>query len=185
MPEETNEQQTQLPVTDPVNGEQASAETETTEQPAETTPEQKIPYDRFKAKVDEANALKERLDNIEKQQAEDERKRLEEAQDYKKLAEQYKADLEAQKADVLNAKKDTLLTQAGYTAEQIGLLRNTVVGETDEDIAKSIEDLKAVIAPKPTYVDPSAGNGARDKAESADPSSYGRELYERVFNKKK
>lgn len=183
MTEETNEQQTQLPVTEPVNGEQASAETGTTEQPAETTPEQKIPYDRFKAKVDEANALKERLDNIEKQQAEDERKRLEEAQDYKKLAEQYKADLEAQKADVLNAKKDTLLTQAGYTAEQIGLLRNTVVGETDEDITKSIEDLKAVIAPKPTYVDPSAGNGARDKAEPTDQEEIGRSAFERLRSK--
>lgn len=181
MPEE-NTQQTPDTNTE-VNGEQASAGTENTEQPADNTPEQKIPYDRFKAKVDEANTLKQRLDEIETQQAEDERKRLEEAQDYKKLADQYKSELEAQKADVLNAKKDTLLTQAGYTADQIGLLRNTVVGETDEDITKSIEDLKAVIAPNPTYVDPSAGNGARDKAEPSDQEEIGRSAFERIKNK--
>src|SRR5690625_3610687 len=37
-----------------------------------------IPYDRFKAKVDEANALKEKLAEFENAQAEAERKKLEE-----------------------------------------------------------------------------------------------------------
>ena len=46
---------------------------------------QRIPYDRFKAKVDEANALKEKLAEIERQQEEAKRKELEETEQYKEL----------------------------------------------------------------------------------------------------
>lgn len=159
-----------------------SDETKNTEE-QEQQVDNRIPYDRFKSKVDEVNALKERLNAFETEQQEAERKRLEEAEQYKQLAESYKQELESQKADVLNAKKETLLTQAGYTAEQVELLRSTVSGESDEEITKSIEGLKAVIAPKPAYVDPSPMNGAKDKPEPMDATEIGANAWERIKNK--
>src|SRR5690625_1513230 len=64
-----------------------------------------IPYARFKEKVDEANALKEKLAKIEQEQAEAKRMELEEQENYKALYEQAMADVEAAKTQVLQTKK--------------------------------------------------------------------------------
>lgn len=101
--------------------------------------------------------------------------------------ERLKADnatqLEAIKADALNVKKDALLAKAGYTDEQIAVLRGTVAGETDEELTQSIEAMKAVIAPKPEYVDPSPMNGERKKPEQVSAEEKGRDLFKRLRGK--
>src|SRR5699024_2712136 len=114
----------------------------------------KIPYDRFKAKVDEANALKEKLAEIEKAQAEAKRKELEETEQYKELYEQALQQAEQAKAEALGIKKGALLTQAGYGEDQIALLTKLVEGESDEEIAESIKLLKATIPAQDNYGDP-------------------------------
>lgn len=117
--------------------------------------------------------------------AEAERQRLEEAEQYKELAESYKADLEALRGDALKAKKESALIKAGYTGEQVTRYLRYLDGETDEDIAASIETLKADIPPKKkTYVDPSVNNGESGKPSHPDASDYGRELFDRAFGKK-
>src|SRR5699024_8298749 len=73
--------------------------------------ENKIPYDRFKYKVDEVNALKEKRCQSEREQEEANRKKLEEQNEYKQLYEQAKETIEKQKEDALNAKKTSLLSQ--------------------------------------------------------------------------
>jgi len=165
-----------------IDDKQASAEAENTETKQVDT---KVPYDRFKAKVDEANALKEELARLREAKEAEERKQLEEQNEFKTLYEQAQEQLAQIKADALNAKKDALLTRAGYTSDQIKVLRNTVAGETDEEITQSIEDLKTVISPKPNYVDPSPMNGLRDKPEQKDGEEIGKSLFERLKAKGK
>src|SRR5699024_67256 len=135
---------------------------------------QHIPYDRFKAKVDEANALKEKLAEIEKAQAEAKRKELEETEQYKELYEQALQQAEQAKAEALGIKKGALLTQAGYGEDQIALLTKLVEGESDEEIAESIKLLKATIPAQDNYGDPGAFNGAKAKPESVDGEEVGR-----------
>lgn len=143
----------------------------------------KIPYDRFKAKVDEANALKEKLAEIERQQAEKERKELEEQQKYKELYEQALQQAEQSKKDALDVQKTALLTQAGYTAEQTQLLVKLVSGETAEEIAESIKLLQTTIPVKDNYGDPSAFNGAKAKPETVSADELGVKVFERIKNK--
>src|SRR5690625_6154158 len=95
---------------------------------------QRIPYDRFKAKVDEANALKEKLAEIEKEQEEAKRKELEEKEEYKTLYEKALEDAEQAKQEALSIKKNALLLQAGYGEEQAKLLVKLVEGEDEESI---------------------------------------------------
>src|SRR5690625_6307543 len=92
-----NEQETNIDETlETPNSTDASQNTE--EETADKV-DNKIPYARFKEKVDEANALKEKLAEIEKEQAEAKRKELEEQENYKALYEQAMADVEAAKTD--------------------------------------------------------------------------------------
>ncbi|MHC8516781.1 hypothetical protein [Sporosarcina sp. ITBMC105] len=149
----------------------------------DTEVDNKVPYDRFKAKVDEANSLKTQLAELQAAQEAAERTKLEEQNEFKSLYEKAQADLAALKADALNAKKDALLAKAGYTDEQVALLRGTIAGESDEELTQAIEGLKAVIAPKPTYVDPPLGNGERSKTETQDRSEIGVKAFERIKNK--
>lgn len=116
-------------------------------------------------------------------EAEAERKRLEEAEEYKQLAETYKSELETIKGDALVARKDAALSKAGYTDEQIELLRNTVNGETNEEILEAVKALQNVIAPKPTYVDPNTNNGGRQKPAQVDGREVGISAFERIKNK--
>ena len=149
---------------------QPSAETKNTDNQQVSN---KVPYERFKEKVDEVNALKAQLAELQKAQEEAEKKRLEEQNEYKKLYEKAVKELEEFKRQTLNAKKDALLAKAGYDDEQIRVLRNTLTGETDEELAQSIEQVKAVFPPKPKYVDPSPMNGERDRPEPIDERDIG------------
>src|SRR5690606_24490880 len=125
-----NEQQTNVDETNPTD------ESKNTE--AQNV-DNKIPYDRFKAKVDEANALKEKLAEFEKAQEEAKRKELEEQNEYKTLYEQALEQAAQAKAEAIGIKKNALLAQAGYSAEQTKLLSKLVDGETDEEISESIK----------------------------------------------
>lgn len=159
---------------------QPSAETKNTET---KTVENKVPYERFKEKVDEVNKLKARLAALEKEREEAEKRKLEEQNEYKKLYEKAQKELEQFKIQTLNAKKDALLAKAGYSDEQVAVLRNSLTGETDEELEKSLEQLKSVIPPKPRYVDPSLMNGIRQEPEPKDISEIGVKQFEKIKSK--
>lgn len=143
-----------------------------------------IPYDRFKTKVDEVNALKAQLADFEAEKAKTERKALEEQNDFKTLYEQAQVQIEANKADALKAKKDAQLIQAGYTAEQVEVLRVSIGGETDEEITKSIEAITNAIPPQQNHIDPTPLGGGDSKPTPKGNDGLGLSLYERVMGKK-
>lgn len=172
-----DEQQTNIDETNP------SDETKNTEETKETNVDTKIPYERFKAKVDEANALKEKLAAIERQQEEAKRKELEEQNEYKTLYEQALEQAAQAKAEAIGIKKNALLAQAGYSEEQTKLLAKLVDGETDEEISESIKLLKATIPVQDEYGDPSAMNGAKAKPETVGADELGAKVFERIKNK--
>lgn len=178
---QTNIDDEQAQVQAQVNSTDESLNTEETK---ETNVDTKIPYDRFKAKVDEANALKERLAEVERAQAEKERKELEEQNEYKTLYERALEDARLAKEETLGTKKGALLTQAGYTPEQVEVLRGTITGETDEELAKAVDGLKDVIAPKKNYIDPTPMGGGDGKPKPQGNEGLGKSLYERVMGKK-
>ena len=142
-----------------------------------------IPYDRFKQKVDEANALKKKLAEIEAEQEAEKQQKLKEKEDYKTLYEEAQNQIKAQQEDALNAKKDLLLIQAGYESDKIKLLRKLVEGETDEELTQSIEILKETfpVEAKKTYVDPGLGNGAKSKPKQVDGEDVGRNMFESLL----
>jgi murein L,D-transpeptidase YcbB/YkuD len=158
-----------------------------TEQPSseETQkPDNKIPYDRFKQKVDEANELKRQLAEFQKQQEEKERKKLEEQNEFKSLYEQTQAELErfkteAQTATIEKVKTD-LLVQAGYTGEQLERVRKYINGTDEESLKASLDEVKADIPPKSGGVDPSAGNTPKQQPKQKDAAEAGRSLYQRL-----
>jgi hypothetical protein len=166
-------------------GEVDDQETPAEAKKTETNVDNKVPYDRFKEKIDEVNSLKAELAKIKKAQEEAEKAKLEEQNEYKKLYEQAQQELAQIKEAALNAKKDALLAKAGYSDEQIALLRNSITGGTDEEISQSVAQLTAVIPPKPNYVDPSPMNGERDKPEPVDERSIGIDLFKRLKAKGK
>src|SRR5690625_656683 len=165
------------------NSTDESLNTEEQEGTKKDNVDNRIPYDRFKQKVDEANALKEKLAEIERKQEEDKRKELEEQNEYKTLYEQAKKDAEQAKQEALNIKKDALLTQAGYSQEQAKLLVKLVEGEDDEEISDSIKQLRAAIPAQDNYADPSAFNGAKEKPKTVDAEEVGRNAVSRVLHK--
>ena len=172
---ETNEVGSNIDETD------SSDETQNTDE--ETKVDNPIPYDRFKQKVDEANALKEKLVKIERQQEEAKRKELEEQNEYKTLYEQALEQAEQAKQEALATKKSALLAQAGYGEEQTKLLAKLVEGETDEEISESIKLLQATIPAQDNYGDPSAFNGAKVKPKTVDNEELGRNAVSRVLHK--
>src|SRR5690625_498396 len=172
---ETNEEETNIDETE------ASDETENTEETG--VDNQRIPYDRFKAKVDEAKALKEKLAEIERQQEEAKRKELEEQNEYKTLYEQAVQEKEQAKQEALNLRKQTLLTQAGYDDEQSKLLVKLVEGDDEESITESIKQIQSTVPVKDDYADPSAFNGAKAKPKTVDAEELGRSAVSRVLHK--
>ena len=172
---ETNEEETNIDETE------ASDETENTEETG--VDNQRIPYDRFKAKVDEANALKEKLAEIERQQEEAKRKELEEQNEYKTLYEQDVQEREQAKKEALNLRKQTLLTQAGYSDEQSELLVKLIEGDDEESITESIKQIQSTVPVKDDYADPSAFNGAKAKPKTVDAEELGRSAVSRVLHK--
>lgn len=145
--------------------------------------DKKIPYDRFKAKVDEANALKEKLRQIEEAQEEAQRKELEDQNEYKALYEKALEDAKKAKEEALTIKKNAALVNAGYSEEQVKLLSKLVEGEDDEAITESINLLRATIPVQDNYADPSLLNGAKDKPETVGPEEHAKSIYERIKNK--
>src|SRR5690625_4234966 len=80
--------------------------------------DKRIPYDRFKQKVDEVNKLKEKLAQIEQEQAKAKRQELEEQERYKELYEQALQEKEQARQEALSLRKMGELRQAGYSEEQ-------------------------------------------------------------------
>lgn len=156
-----------------------------TENTEEEEAEGKIPYDRFKQKVDEVNALKERLAKLEADEEEKRKTELEEQERYKELYEEQLQKLEETKAAQQEQSKKSALAEAGYADEQIQFMLKLVEGETEEEVAKSIEVLKATFPTKKSYVDPSADNGARKTPKAVDGEDYGKEMFKRLFDKGK
>lgn len=158
-----------------------------TQPPAEAQKPQidnKIPYERFKQKVDEVNELKKRLAELEKERDEAERKKLEEQNEYKSLYEKTQEDLNKIKLAALDAKKEALLAQAGYTSEQIERYRKYLTGETGEELKESLKVLMTDIPPKKVaYVDPSFGNTEKQQPKPKDSADIGRSLFKRLKEK--
>lgn len=119
-----------------------------------------------------AREQKKRDQAIQKERDEAERKKLEEQEEYKGLAQKYREELDAIKAEALTTKKDALLAKAGYTDEQAERYRKYLDGETDEELAQALDQLKSDIPPKKSYVDPSAGNGGKDKPKPGNNDLY-------------
>lgn len=181
MSEELNVEQEELKKDDVVTG--SSDETVNTVEGSDKQTQDKVPYDRFKQKVDEANALKEKLAKFEQEQAEAKRKELEETEQYKELYEQAKAEAEASRQQALAVQKNTALTLAGYNDEQAQTLAKLVEGETAEEIAESIKTLQATFPIVDDYADPSAFNGAKSKPKTVDAEDIGRDAVSRVLHK--
>src|SRR5690606_2567666 len=160
-----------------------SDETLNTEEQEKDVVDKRIPYERFKEKVDEVNELKKRLAELERAQEEAKRKELEEKEEYKTLYEQAKAEAEQAKQEALSIKKNALLIQAGYGEEQAKLLAKLVEGETDEEIAESIKHLKTTIPVNDNFGDPSAFNGAKEKPEAVGADEIGAKMFEKIKNK--
>src|SRR5699024_10364013 len=147
-----NEQETNIDEGKELDATDASLNTEEQKE----VDNQRIPYDRFKAKVDEANALKEKLAEIERQQEEVKRKELEETEQYKELYEQAMKEKEQARQEALAIRKQALLSQAGYDSEQSKLLVKLVEGDDEESIAESIKQIQSTVPVKDNYADPSA-----------------------------
>src|SRR5690625_4287569 len=127
---------------------------EQTEQDDKGGENTRIPYERFKQKVDEVNQLKERLAQIEEEQAQAKRKELEEQERYKELYEQALQEKEQARKEALSLRKIDGLRQAGYSGEQAKLLVKLVDGEDDETIKASVEQIKSTVPVNDGFVDP-------------------------------
>lgn len=130
---------------------------------------------------------KKQEDEKQKERDEAERKRLEENEEYKELSSKKQEEIDRlqgiidqQKTDSIEEKKTTALSQAGYSDAQIELLRNTTVGETEEEIKQSVESLKSVVPPTPSYVDPSPMNGEKTVPSNKDGRDVGKSVFDRL-----
>lgn len=119
-----------------------------------------------------------REEALERERREAERKRLEEQQEYKKL-------YESLKAEMLEAKKEALMAQAGYTEEQIRRYSKYVIGDSEEELKASLDELKSDIPPRPQYVDPAVSNPPTHRPAQKSGYEYGKELFERIRGRKR
>lgn len=143
--------------------------------------DKKIPYERFKDKVDEVNRLKAKLDEFEKSQEEARIAELQEQEKFKELYEEAVKKIEQFNQQSHELKVSTKLKEAGYTDEQVASLHKLVEGDSDEEIEKSINVIKETF-PTRTYVDPSPDNRKKQRPESVDGEDIGRNMFERLFN---
>jgi|SRR5690625_52293 len=156
---------------------------EQTEQDDKGGEDKRIPYERFKQKVDEVNQLKEKLAQIEREQAEAEKAELEAQNNYKKLYEQAVQEKEQAEQAALSLRKTDALRKAGYSDEQSQLLVKLIEGDDDEAIAESIEQIKATVPITDNYADPSTFNGRAAKPKTVDAEELGRSAVSRVLHK--
>lgn len=147
--------------------------------PEDEPDDKRIPYSRFKDKVDEVNRLSAKLDEIEKVQEEQRVQELTEQEKYKELYEEALKSIEEIKSQSIATKVESKLTEAGYKDEQITRLSKLVEGETEEEIMESIEDLK-IAFPTKTYVDPSPDQRKRHKPEGVDGDDIGKSIFDRL-----
>lgn len=147
--------------------------------PEDEPDDKRIPYSRFKDKVDEVNRLSAKLDEIEKVQEEQRVKELTEQEKYKELYEEALKSIEEVKSQNIANKVESKLKEAGYKDEQITRLSKLVEGETEEEIMESIEDLK-IAFPTKTYVDPSPDQRKRHKPEGVDGDDIGKSIFDRL-----
>src|SRR5690625_1783399 len=110
-----------------------------TEQGDKGGEDKRIPYERFKQKVDEVNQLKEKLAQIEREQAEAEKAELEAQNNYKKLYEQAVQEKEQAEQAALSLRKTDALRKAGYSDEQSQLLAKLIEGDDEAAVDELIE----------------------------------------------
>lgn len=166
------------------NPEDTSADLENTENEEEKDEKdldnQRIPYDRFKQKVDEVNRLKKILDEKEAEEKAAKIEALKEQDKYKELYETVLEELEDIKSSNVQNVKAKLLKEAGYKEEQVERLSKLVDGDTEEEILASIDDLQ-VVFPTKTYVDPSPDNRKRTTPEPVDGEDIGKSMFDRLL----
>src|SRR5690625_2440621 len=176
-----NEEQTSIDEKNPTDESLNTAEqTEQDDKGGENT---RIPYERFKQKVDEVNELKQRLAQIEEEQAQAKRQELEEQERYKELYEQALQEKEDARQEALSLRKIDGLRQAGYSGEQAKLLVKLVDGEDDETIKASVEQIKSTVPVNDGFVDPTINNGPGVKPKTVDAEELGRNAVSRVLHK--
>ena len=156
---------------------------EQTEQDDKGGEDKRIPYERFKQKVDEVNQLKEKLAQVEEEQAQAKRKELEEQERYKELYEQALQEKEEARQEAISLRKIDGLRQAGYSEAQAKLLVKLVDGEDDETITASVEQIKATVPVNDGYVDPSINNGPGAKPKEIGAEDIAQEQFERIKDK--
>src|SRR5690625_2643381 len=161
----------------------ASLNTEEQDSKREGGEDKRIPYERFKQKVDEVNQLKEKLAQIEEEQAQAKRQELEEQERYKELYEQALQEKEEARQEALSLRKMGELRQAGYSEEQAKLLVKLVDSGDEEVIKSSIEQIKATVPITDNYADPSTFNGRAAKPKTVDAEELGRNAVSRVLHK--
>ena len=153
-----------------------------TENTDDTGVDNRIPYDRFKQKVDEVNALKSKLDQIEKEQEAAKRKELEDQNKYKELYEQALETIEESKKAIVQQTKESLLTNAGYSDEQVTRLSKLVEGDSEEEMNTSIDEIKKLFPVEQDYADPSVNNGSNIDPTPTDGEDVGKSMFEKLLN---
>ena len=155
--------------------------TEPTAPPAaEPTPTEKIPYERFKEKVDETNELRRQLQAFTDAQAAAASAELLAQGKYQEIAADLQKQLDAAKADALSLTKNSLLVKEGYSDEQIARYSKFVVGTNEAELQKSLDELKADVPPKKAYADPSSTNPPKTVPAQKDLKTKGEEAYARL-----
>ncbi|RWQ69811.1 hypothetical protein [Bacillus cereus] len=121
----------------------------------------------------------------ERERQEAERKNLEEQEKYKELYQNLEKQVADEKVKTLDAKKETLLVGAGYSEDQVALLKGLLTGDTDDELKQSLETIKSTLAPKGNGADPSPGNPPRQPPNPIDPADKGKSAFQRLKEKGK
>jgi hypothetical protein len=129
-----------------------------TETPAPETPEQTVPYSRFKEINDQLSQLKKAQQTATKAQADAERKAAEESGKFKEL---YEAEIAKREQAEAQAKAAQLAMLRAKVAKDAGLpdgLASRLLGETEEELAADAKELLKTL-PKPTPPNTNSGGG--------------------------
>lgn len=171
-------------VNEELNGIKPDEQTQAGAEQPDNQSEQKIPYERFKQKVAEANALKEKLAEFERQQAEAETKRLEEANEFKALYEAEKSARESIEAERQSEKltqiKLNALREAGYDADKVERLAKYISGDDEASVLASVEEFAQDNPAKPQPADPAVNGGTRQQATQETLKEKGRKRFEEL-----
>jgi hypothetical protein len=112
-------------------------QTQTAQPPAQPGQEPAaVPYERFKEVNEKYKTLETQLKEIQNQQQAAEEKRLKEQNDFKTLFEKTEAELKKERT---NNMKMRVASSKGLPVDLV----NRIVGETEEDISKDVDNLLA------------------------------------------